>query len=291
MKEVWICRWEVIPGNGEQTEQFPNLAAAKQAMRQKIADCIDLQDYIADLEPQVADFLGRFLSDPQFPQSKNDIPDDYEDPEYGELYLGAGAIDWEYPYDAYPRLHTNMVLASVEHEDCHFDFWYECPEEAISNGVKALSISISPRMDYGTSAYPLMVLCALRKYPQTQEQIMRMIYDIWDTTIDRKAVGRHLQLLQDMGLPVQHGPDGYYYGGEACEPKSDIKYGPSAYPLMICKVLNGTPKTQTVIIQAVQEKYGTKIDRKAVSRHLELLGALGFRVRKGKDGYYLGEAI
>jgi hypothetical protein len=94
-----------------------------------------------------------------------------------------------------------------------------------------------------------------------------------------------------MGFPVQHGPDGYYYGGEACDPKSDIKYGPSAYPLMICEVLDGTPKTQTAIAQAVQEKYGTKIDRKAVGRHLELLGALGFRVRKGKDGYYLGEAI
>ena len=129
-------------------------------MRQKIADCIDLQDYIADLEPQVAAFLSRYLSDPQFPQSKNEIP-----------------------------------------------------EEAIGSGVKALSISISPHRDYGTSAYPLM----------------------------------------------------------------------------ICKVLNGTPKTQTVIIQAVQEKYGTKIDRKAVSRHLELLGALGFRVQKRKDGYYLGE--
>jgi hypothetical protein len=126
----------------------------------KIADCIDLQDCIADLEPQVATFLSRYLSDPQFPQSKNEIP-----------------------------------------------------EEAIGSGVKALSISISPHRDYG----------------------------------------------------------------------------PSAYPLMICKVLNGTPKTQTVIIQAVQEKYGTKIDRKAVSRHLELLGALGFRVQKRKDGYYLGE--
>jgi hypothetical protein len=129
-------------------------------MRQKNADCIDLQDYIADLEPQVAAFLGRYLSDPQFPQSKNEIP-----------------------------------------------------EEAIGSGVKALSISISPHRDYG----------------------------------------------------------------------------PSAYPLMICKVLNGTPKAQPVIIQEVQEKYSTKIDRKAVSRHLELLGALGFRVRKGKDGYYLGE--
>ena len=53
----------------------------------------------------------------------------------------------------------------------------------------------------------------------------------------------------------------------------------------------GTPKTQTVTIQAVQKKYGTKIDRKAVSRHLKLLSDLGFHVRKGKDGYYFGEAI
>ena len=55
---------------------------------------------------------------------------------------------------------------------------------------------------------------------------------------------------------------------------------------MILRILDGTPKTQTAIIQMVQQKYGVKMDRKAVSRHLNLLNALGFQIQKNKEGYY-----
>ena len=290
MKEVWKCQWETIPGDGEQVEVFPTLAAAKQAMRQKIAECIDLNEYLTDLEPQVAKFLGSYLSNPQFPQRKDDVPEEYDEQENGELILDPGFIRWDYPYDAFPRMNTNMVLDDADHEDYTFDFWYEYPEEATGNGVKGLNINISSRIDYGTSAYPLMVLLALRKEPQTQSQIIHTIFEEWDTVIDRKAVGRHLQLLQDLGFPVQHGLEGYYCDGAPGAPKAYAHFTPCAYPLLIWQVLNKTPKTQTAIIQAVQEQYGTKIDRKAVVRHLELLKALGVDLlQKSKDGYYLGK--
>ena len=289
MKEVWMCRWEVIPGNGEQTEQFPTLAAAKQAMRQKIAESIDLTEYLGDLEPQVATFLGQYLSGPQFPQSKSDVPEEYEDPERGALILDSGFIRWDYPYDAFPRMNTNLVLDDVKGGDYTFNFWYEAPDEATGNGAKELSITISSHMDYGTSAYPLMVLFALRDYPQTQERIARTISETWDISIDRKAIGRHLQLLQDMGYPVQHGLDGYYYDGETQAPKIGIKYSPSAYPLLILQVLDKTPQTKAGIIRAVQNQYDTKIDRKAVGRHLELLHALGYHIQECADGYYINE--
>lgn len=288
MKEVWKCQWETIPGNGEQVEVFPTLAAAKQAMRQKIADSIDLNEYIADLDPKAAKFLGNYLSNPQFPKDNNDVPDEYEEPEHGELMLDSGFIVWDYPYDAYPKLDTNLVLEDSNDGTYRFEFAYECPEEATGSGVTGLSIRIDPHMDYGTSAYPLMVLFALREEPATQEQIARRIRETWETIVDRKAIGRHLKLLQDLGLPVQHGPEGYYYAGESNTPKTDIKYSPSAYPLLILQVLDSTPKTQTAIIKEIQEKYGAKIDRKAVVRHLELLKALGFDIlQKCKDGYYI----
>lgn len=289
MKEVWVCKWETIPGNGEQTELFLSLTEAKQAMRQKIAESIDLREYLADLEPRVTKFLGNYLSEPHFPKSARDIPEEYEDPERGELYLGERSIDWDYPYDAFPRLHTTLVLDSADQEEYKFDFWYEYPEEATGNAVKALSVTICPRTEYGTSAYPLMVWDALRKEPKTQQQIIRTISEVWDTKIERKAVGRNLELLKNLGYPVQHNPDGYYWGGDFCEPVAGAKFSSSAYPMMILQVLDAMPKTQTAIIQAVQEKYGVKIDRKAVSRHLELLAALRFRVKKSKDGYSLGE--
>ena len=130
---------------------------------------------------------------------------------------------------------------------------------------------------------------AVQKEPQTQDQIIRAILEAWDTVIDRKAVGRHLQLLQDLGFPVKHSSDGYYYSGEPHPPKNDIKSSPSAYPLLILQELDHTPKTQTAIIQSIQEKYGVKIDRKAVRRHLELLEALGLYIEKCEDGYYLAK--
>ena len=289
MKEVWRCQWETVPGDGEHIENFSTLAAAKLAMRQKIVESIDLKEYTADLDPRAAQFLDNYLSDPQFPRDEADVPEEYEEPERGELILDAGFITWDYPYDAYPKLDTNLVLTDRNDGEYRFMFYYVYPKEATGNGVTELSITIASHIDYGTSSYPLLVWWAVQKEPQTQDQIIRAILEAWDTVIDRKAVGRHLQLLQDLGFPVKHSSDGYYYSGEPHPPKNDIKCSPSAYPLLILQELDHTPKTQTAIIQSIQEKFGSKIDRKAVRRHLELLEALGLYIEKCEDGYHLGK--
>ena len=288
MKEVWMCQWEVTPGDGEHIEKFSSLTAAKKAMREKIAEHIDLEEYLADLDPSAAGFFGKYLSDPAFPQSKSDVPEDYDEPEHGELIIDPGFIRWDHPYDAFPRMNGNLVLEDAEHDDYTFDFWYEYPEEATGNGAKGLSIRIYSRVDYGTSAYPLMVLFALRKEPATQEQIARRIRETWDRIIDRKAIGRHLELLKALGYPVQHGADGYYYSGDILVPSANAKWTPSAYPLMVLEVLDVEPQTQNEIVHSVQEKYGVKMERKAVGRHLDLLKAIGFDLlQKCKRGYYL----
>lgn len=288
MKEVWRCQWETIPGDGEHIEDFPTLATAKQAMRRKITESIDLKEYIADLDPRAAQFLQNYLSDPQFPRDEADVPEEYEEPERGELTLGSDVVTLNYPYDAYPKLDTNLVLRDTNDGEYRFIFYYVYPEEATGNGVTELSITIAPYLNYGTSAYPLMVLSALRKYPQTQTRIALAILETWNTAIDRKVIGRHLQLLQDLGFPVQHSIEGYYLDGEPGAPKADVKFTSSAYPLLILQVLDSTPKTQTAIIKAVQEKFGAKIDRKAVVRHLGLLDALfPFQVKQCKEGYYI----
>ena len=168
-------------------------------------------------------------------------------------------------------------------------FNYENPISISRDRVNAVEIRIRKHINYGTSAYPVMILLALDQCAQTQEQIIHKISETWDTSIDRKAVGRHLQLLQNLGFPVQHGPDGYYYDGEKQAPKTGIKYSPSAYPLLILQVLGKTPQTKAGIIHAVQNQYGAKIDRKAVGRHLELLHALGYHIQECADGYYINE--
>lgn len=188
-----------------------------------------------------------------------------------------------------PYLSAGYVYEGKEIEPYVISFNYENPRSVSRDRINAVEIRITEHIDYGTSAYPLMVLFALDEKPQTQEQIIRTIAKTWDTVMERKAVGRHLQLLQDLGFPVQHGSGGYYYGGKPGTPNPNIKYSPNAYPLLIMQVLDHTPKTQTAIIKEVQEKYGAKIDRKAVCRHLELLNELGYSIQQCKDGYYISK--
>ncbi len=289
MKKGWLCRWVIIPGNGIQTQRFPTLAGAKQAMRQKVAETLDLKKYIAYSEPPVAAVLGKYLSDPQFPRSKDDIPEEYDDPDCDELILGTGFIRWDYMYGAAPRMNTNLVLDENDDEEYTFDFWYERPEKAPANGVKSVSISIVSYTDYGTGAYPLMVWKTLQEKPKTQNQIANAILEKWGMAIDRKTVGRHLQLLEDLGFPVQVCAQGYYCGGKSREPRTDVKYAPSAYPWLILHVLDETPKTKAAIMQEVRERFGAKIDRKAVVRNLELLKAFGYNIQMHNDGYYISK--
>ena len=67
-------------------------------------------------------------------------------------------------------------------------------------------------------------MIVILKHQATQEQIACRIQDTWETVIDRKAIGRHLQLLQDMGFPVQKCAEGYYCCEEVRESKTDVKY-------------------------------------------------------------------
>lgn len=289
MKEVWRCQWETIPGDGEQVEVFPTLAAAKLAMRQKIVESIDLKEYIADLDPRAAQFLENYFSDPQFPRDEADVPAEYEEPERGELILDAGFITWDYPYDAYPKLDTNLVLTDRNDGEYRFMFYYVYPEEATGNGVTELSITIASHIDYGTSAYPLMVLLMLQDTPQTQERLAERIVHELGTRMERKAIGKHLKLLKTLGYPVKHNADGYYLEGRQCDPEPDAKFTPTAYPLLVLQVLSEEPQTQTALLDAIQARFGVKMGRKALVGHLELLEALAFPVEKGKDGYYLAK--
>lgn len=215
MKKTWICTWEIVPGNGEQTARFTTLAAAKNAMRHVIAEHVDPAAYLRELgdglgREDVAEFLGKYLSDPDFPRSAGQIPDDSDEPEHCALFLGPGCIGWDHRYGAYPRLHTNLVLEEVSGEDYEFHFWYEYPEECPEGTVTGVSIRIREHTDYGTSAYPLMVLKVLTAEPRTQDEIIDGVFSRYETRIDRKAVSRHLKLLTELGFNVHRNKDGYF---------------------------------------------------------------------------------
>lgn len=295
MKTEWICSWRYIPGCEKHTESFPALDSARQAMAKVLADAVDLSCYIQAMRKEEgedcsssADFLEKFLSNLTMPESEKDLPDCCDVPDHCLFaFDSCDGFQWGYMRGECPYLSAGHVYEGKEIEPYVISFDYENPRSVRRDRVNAVEIRITKHINYGTSAYPLLVWWAVRETPQTQDQIIRTILEGWDTGIDRKAVGRHLQLLQDLGFPVQHGPDGYYYNREPGTPRTDIKYSPSAYPILILQELDHTPKTQTAIIQSIQEKYGSKIDRKAVKRHLEMLEALNFPVEHKPDGYCL----
>lgn len=174
-------------------------------------------------------------------------------------------------------------------ETCFFDFHYNYPEEAAGHGVEGMNIKIIPCMDFGTSAYPVMVLLMLQDVPQTQERLAKCILHELGTRMERKAIGKHLKLLKTLGYPVKHNADGYYLEGRKCDPEPDAKFTPTAYPLLVLQVLSEEPQTQTALLDAIQARFGVKMGRRALAGHLELLEALAFPVEKGKDGYYLAK--
>ena len=295
MKTEWLCTWSLIPGGERYVEKYSTEREAKTAMAQRIAEHFDLKPYLDRMRKEkdadykkAADYLEKFLSCLMFSECSEETLPGLDG--RAESYRAEDELSWSYDYRYSPFLSARESCIDEE-PGLFVGLYFQRIPKAKTSQPKGINIHVVDHKNYGTSAYPLLALFSLREEPATQGEIVRTILETWDTVIDRKAVGRHLQLLQDLGFPVQHGRDGYYRDGEKQMPTAGVKYGPSAYPLLILQVLDGTPKTQTAIIKEIQEKYGAKIDRKAVCRHLELLEALGVPIEHDPNGYYIKERM
>lgn len=293
MKTEWICTWSLIPGNEKFVEKYSSEREAKTAMAQRIAEYFDVKPYLDRMRKEkdpdykeAADYLEKFLSSIMFSERAEDTLPSLDG--WVECYSADEELSWSCDYQ-YSPFFSARESGMDEEPGLFVGFCFQRFPQANVSQVRGINVHIVERKNYGTSAYPLMVLLSLREEPAKQGEIVRTIFETWDTVINRKAVGRHLQLLQNLGFPVQHGPDGYYYDGENQAPKTGIKYRSCAYPLLILQMLNGTPQTKVAIIRAIQNTYGTKIDRKAVGRNLELLIALGYHIQVCDEGYYFGK--
>lgn len=293
MKTKWVCTWSLIPGSKRYVEKYSSEREAKAAMIRRIAKHFDLQPYISRMRKEkdedfheAADYLEKFFSCLSFAECAEYSMPGLSGPV--ECYGSEDEFSWSCNYQHCPSFSARESSYDDE-QGLFIGFCYQNPPKVKTPQATGINIHIVERIDYGGSANPFLVLRVLGKDPQTQNQISKKILEKWDASVERKAVGRHLQLLQDLGFPVQHCPDGYYYAGEPNTPRTDIKYNSSAYPLLILQVLDCTPKTQTAIIKEIQEKYGKKIDRKAVVRNLELLNDFGYKIQRSNGGYYIGK--
>ena len=244
MKKEWLCTWQLIPESQKHTEKFASEKEAKKAMAQRIAEHFDYKPYLSKMRnsqnedyQEVADYLEAFLACLSFSEcEEKDFP--------GlsglvDCYMSGEELYWSYEYLHCPSFSARESCYDAE-PGFFVGFCFQRPAKAPSG----INIHIVEHYDYGNSANPLLVWKALGSTPKTQKQLARLIYQNWGAEIDRKAVGRHLQLLQNLGFPVKCCLDGYFLEGEPSTPRTDIPYSPSAYPLLILQTLKETPRQE-----------------------------------------------
>ncbi len=250
MKTIWQLTYETKPGNdGEQTKRYKSFSEAKKDIREIISQ-IYLTPYIKAIRTEgihtayraaMADFLDNYISRTDFlnidEPIPSDDPDDYEferkpmiendagesvddddwydeDEEVDELddfeiYIAKDSLSFECYYEGRPHLNTDMVVMGDENKEYCFEFYVD---RAPKDKLRELQMTLTPLQYWGTSSYPMLILRTLEnsQEPLDQQRIISHIEAAYDTTIERKAIGRNITLLKDLGYDIQHNSDGYF---------------------------------------------------------------------------------
>jgi biotin operon repressor len=241
--------YEGIPRNGEQIKKYKSFAEAKKDIREIISK-IYLSPYIKAIRTEgihkayrtaMADFLDNYISRTDFlnidESIPSDDPDDYEFERKPTIKNDAGvSVDDDYWYDedeetdefddfdisitrdslfvkchyeGYPELNTDMLVMDDETKEYYFHFNVD---RAPKSKLREVQMTLLPLQYWGTSSYPLLILRTLEnsQEPLDQQRIISHIEATNDTTIERKAIGRNITLLKDLGYDIQHNGDGYF---------------------------------------------------------------------------------
>ena len=241
MKKTWTLTYECIPGNGEKKEKFKSFDDVKQKVREMISR-IGVQHYTDEIRDGInipyreamASFIEGYVSREDFfrvgdalpsddiadypyepKKIKNDsdmyVDDDWydEDEETDELNDFDITIREDYlVFECYGdemSLRTNMVVMDNDEEFYEFKFFAErAPKNKLRELTIELELTLNQRL--GTSAYPVLILKALQNSNEhlSQQKIATK------TAIERKAVGRNIALLKEIGYDIRHDGRGYY---------------------------------------------------------------------------------
>ena len=241
MKKEWICNWEIAPGDGEKQKTYLSYDQANTAIRTLLCESIDISDCVAELKHKgnflyinaVAKFLTRYFSEPGFPYSADDIPSDnpldYADhneypaedeffdaeDEYRLSFFYVNKCGFHYLTDGYD-ISSSFVLEKADIDDSFYNDGLEFSFERTtghlsSGGANDMILHLKAGKVWGTSAYPLMVLKVLEDSdkPLMQTEIICRICKKYNVTMERKAVGRHLDMLHELGYKIQKSRNGF----------------------------------------------------------------------------------
>lgn len=245
MKREWICNWEIAPGDGEHRKKFNSYDEANAAIRKLISENINISVCVNKLKRKgnfqyintIAEFLTRYFSDPKFPYSTDNIPsdnpEDYTDyngyPQNDEFfdteddrdaYFYVSKGGFLYVNDGYVirssfvldkgDINKNYYIESYDDELC-FEYIND-NEYSNSGAANNINLHLVTGETWGSSAYPVMVLKTLQDSDRalSQTEIISHISERYKVFIERKAVGRHLDMLSKVGYKIQKSKDGFF---------------------------------------------------------------------------------
>ena len=129
------------------------------------------------------------------------------------------------------------------------------------------------------SAYPVLVLRALESGLRNYDEIQECILEKYKKHISTKTVYRHIKLIKSLGFKiVDESPYVIWPSDKKTIAADGEKFGHAAYPLMMLVVLQSKCIFYEQIIERINLIYNTKIERKAIGRNLDILGAIGYRI-------------
>ena len=241
MKKTWTLTYECIPGNGVQKETFKSFDDVKQTVRYLISR-IGVQHYTDEMRDGInipyreamANFIESYVSRKDFFHDGDALPsDDIADYPYesekikndSDMYIDDDWYDEDEETDELNEfditrredslvfecgsdelsLRTNMVVMDEDEELYEFKFF---AERAPKDKLRELTIEVELTLNqpWGTSAYPVLILKVLQNSSEhlSQQEIATR------TAIERKAVGRNIALLKEIGYDIRHDGQGYY---------------------------------------------------------------------------------
>ena len=264
-----------------------------------------------------------FEEDPEYYEEKiEEVESDWDDEDYAyeeppkdpldDFYCDYKEFDiTEFYFGRKLHMETNWFRIP---EGRYYDGWISALEsEGFDQGDRQvfdmrtldhhIVVTVSRLTNTTHSENIVFVYRTLTDSPQSREVIRNYIWKNYKADLSPKTIGSHLDTLRKLGVPVAHRgknkytsdrKHGYYLDNEMhCDVSREevATLGTSVNCLLVLlalKDLSG-PVRQADIIRWIEEHYGVKIGRAAVSRQIDSLRDMRYNIEQTKDGYVLKE--
>ncbi len=225
MRKTWVCEWEIAPSDeGPRKRSFTSFKAANAFVRELISERIDASGLVSELKSLTSDgdlnaackFLTRYINDPSFPGSENDLPSGELEGEVGEgidFFLTHDQFGFQYgEFEFYSDFIWSDRDASGMERCQELRFSFFDPGYCKNGSARDVMLTLTERTSWGSSAHPVMVLQVLQSAaaPMNRDGIASEILRRYGESIERKAVGRMIKMLKELGYAIKSSRKGFF---------------------------------------------------------------------------------